>query len=81
MDICKGSLVYSLAGRDKGKIFVVLALENDFVYLADGDTRRVEKPKRKKIKHVNRTNHVLEIDFDTISNSCLRKALSEYSAR
>lgn len=79
MDICKGSLVYSLAGRDKGKIFLVLAIENDFVYLSDGDTRRVAKPKKKNIKHVNKINCVLDIDFDTISDSSLRKALSEYS--
>ena len=77
MNICKGSLVYSLAGRDKGKLFLVLALENDFVYLADGDTRRVENPKKKKIKHVNKINRVLDIDFDSISDSSLRKALSE----
>ena len=80
MDICKGSLVYSLAGRDKGKIFAVLAVEKDFVYLADGDSRRVEKPKKKKIKHINKINRVLEIDFDTISNSSLKKALSKYSS-
>jgi ribosomal protein L14E/L6E/L27E len=79
MDICKGMLVYSKAGRDKGKLFLVLARENDFVYLADGDTRRVTKPKKKKLKHVNKTNRVLELDFDTVSDSCVRKALSEYS--
>ena len=79
MDICKGMLVYSKAGRDKGKLFLVLAVENDFVYLADGDTRRVTKPKKKKLKHINKTNCVLELDFDAISDSCVRKALSEYS--
>jgi len=79
MDICRGMLVYSKAGRDKGKIFLVLDLEKDFVYLADGDARRVTKPKKKKIKHVNKTNRVLDLDFDKISDSCVRRALSEYS--
>ena len=81
MDICKGSLVYSAQGRDKGKIFVVLDTEGGFVYLADGDTRRVSKPKKKKIKHIRSTNRVLELDFDNVSDSSVRKALSEYSAQ
>ena len=81
MDICKGMLVYSKAGRDKGKLFLVLNTENDFVYLADGDTRRVTKPKKKKLKHVNKTNRILELDFDNVSDSCVRRALSEYSER
>ena len=78
MDICKGMLVYSKAGRDKGKLFMVLETENDFVYLSDGDIRRVAAPKKKKIKHINRTNTVVALDFDKISDSAVRKALSEY---
>lgn len=80
MEICKGSLVYSIAGRDKGNIFLVLYVEGDFVYLADGDMRRVAKPKKKKVKHVNKINRALELDFDNLSDSSLRKALSDYSA-
>ena len=80
MDICKGMLVYSKAGRDKGRLFVVLRTENDFVYLSDGDTRLVGNPKKKKIKHINRTNTVLELDFENISDSDVRKALINYSA-
>lgn len=78
MDICKGMLVYSKAGRDKGKLFMVLDAENDFVYLTDGDTRRINNPKRKKIKHINRTNTVSELDFANISDSDVRKAVLGY---
>ena len=74
-EICKGSLVYSRAGRDKGTLFLVLETEGEYVYLTDGDTRRVEKPKRKKLKHVNKTNTVCEFDFDNVTNSDVRKAL------
>ena len=80
MDICKGLLVYSKAGRDKGKLFVVLGIENDFVYLSDGDTRRVNNTKKKKIKHINRTNTVLELDFENISDIDVRRAILDYSA-
>ena len=76
MDICMGSLVYSGAGHDKGKLFTVLKTEDDFVYLADGDSRRVSNPKKKKIKHIRCTNRVLELDFDNVSDSSVRKALA-----
>lgn len=74
-DICKGSLVYSRAGRDKGTLFVVLSFEGEYVYLSDGDTRRVEKPKKKKLKHINKTNAVCSLDFENLTNSQVRKAL------
>ena len=75
MEIERGSLVYSIAGRDKGSLFLVLSRDGEFVYLADGNLRQVENPKKKKIKHVNKTNTLLELDFDNISNSEIRKML------
>lgn len=47
-----GSLVRSLAGHDKGEIFLIIKEEADDVFLADGRNRTVAKPKRKKKKHV-----------------------------
>jgi len=44
--------VLSLAGKDKGKIFLVIKSDNDYVYIADGKRRKVDKPKRKNKKHV-----------------------------
>ena len=73
----RGSLVYSIAGRDKGNLFMVLKAEGDFVYLADGDVRRAENPKKKRLKHINKTNTLLQADFDNISNSDIRKMLSK----
>ncbi len=78
MDISRGSLVYSRAGRDKGTLFLVIATDGEFVYLTDGDTRRVEKPKKKKLKHINKTNTVLELDFGSLTDSTVRKALAEF---
>ena len=76
MEIERGSLVYSIAGRDKGILFLVLKRDGDFVYLADGDQRRLENPKKKKIKHTNKTNTLLEFD-ENISNSDIRKMLKK----
>lgn len=47
-----GCLVRSLAGHDKGNIFIILKEDAEYVYLADGRLRTVADPKRKKKKHV-----------------------------
>ena len=52
MEIAKSNIVRSNAGRDKGKLFVVLAVEGEYLLLADGKSRKVESPKRKKRRHV-----------------------------
>ena len=45
-----GQVVKSKAGRDKDKIFVIINIEEEYAYLADGHLRRMEKPKQKKMK-------------------------------
>lgn len=54
-----GNVVKSIAGRDKGNLFVVVKIDDDekYVYLVDGNIRKVENPKRKKIKHIELTNY------------------------
>lgn len=52
MNISKSDIVVSLAGRDQGKFFYVLSTEEGYALLADGKTRRLENPKRKKLKHI-----------------------------
>lgn len=47
-----GMMAKSLAGHDKGKIYLVSAVDEQYVYLVDGKYRTMEKPKRKKRKHV-----------------------------
>ena len=74
-EVVRGSLVYSRAGKDKGTLFLVAKVDGEYVYLLDGDTRRVDKPKKKKLKHINKTNKVCELDFENISDSAVRKAL------
>ena len=43
-------------GRDKGLYFIVVGVEENYVYLVDGSVRKVDKPKKKKIKHIELTN-------------------------
>ena len=80
----QGRVVLSLQGRDKGRCFIVLsALDDEFVLMADGDLRKVQRPKRKKKKHL----HVKPAFFPEIAeklqagapvlDSELRKALAQ----
>ncbi len=47
-----GDIVLSLCGHDQNHLFLVLQTRPDFVLIADGRYRRIEKPKWKKNKHV-----------------------------
>ena len=85
MDIARSNIVKSIAGRDEGDIFFVLATEGDFLLLVDGKSRRVEKPKRKRCKHVVLLgeSHGLVAEKirnnEKITNSELRKAIAAIS--
>ena len=86
MDICIGSVVISKAGRDKGRSFIVVAQEDEFVYLCDGDLRKSDCPKKKKRKHLTFTNIVCDYigdkikDKKKVTNTEIRRALSELYA-
>ena len=45
-------IVFSLAGHDKGRDYVVLKTDGSFAWLVDGKTRKLTNPKRKKLKHL-----------------------------
>ena len=51
---CLGAVVLSCSGRDSGRYFVVVELceDDDYVMIADGALRKMEKPKKKKKKHL-----------------------------
>ena len=54
-----GSVVFSRAGRDAGRFFIVIEIVDDnYVMIADGDIRRLSKPKKKKIKHLKATGDI-----------------------
>jgi len=80
-----GQIVVSRAGRDAGRAFVITRVIDDlYVEICDGDLRRVEKPKKKKIKHLNMTDKIAEglaeklKNGDRITNAEVRKALVDF---
>jgi ribosomal protein L14E/L6E/L27E len=49
-----GQLVVSVAGRDRGKYYLVLEKTvNNMVLVADGEYRKAAGPKKKNIKHIS----------------------------
>lgn len=55
-----GMLARSKAGHDKDKVYVIIDVDSAYVYLADGCTRNMSNPKKKKEKHIQiicRKNH------------------------
>ena len=56
-----GRVVFSKAGRDAGHYFVVVAvLDKDHVAIANGCQRKVDNPKKKKIKQLVAKPEILE---------------------
>lgn len=78
-----GRIVQSKAGRDKGRRFAVIALEDEaHVRIADGDTRKIAHAKKKKLKHlsferarVDQLESMLAATGNT-ADAALRKALA-----
>ncbi|MCL2387170.1 MAG: RNA-binding protein [Defluviitaleaceae bacterium] len=57
----RGTIVFSKKGRDKGRAMVVLEDDGIYLTLVDGKLRTLEKPKKKKAKHVQPTNTQVEM--------------------
>ena len=87
MEIGISDIVRSLAGRDQGKLFFVLKTDENFVWIADGKGRRLEKPKRKKRRHIERIfgtdSRVGEKlrSGEKVLNSELRRELAGFSQK
>ena len=68
-----GRVVLSTQGRDEGRYFVVLeVIDENFVRMADGLTRKVDHPKKKKVKHLRPKPIVVEVDGSKLPNKHLQ---------
>ena len=75
----KGTVVRSLAGRDKDKLLAVVGGSEKSVLLCDGKERPIDRPKSKNIRHVEATQASLT-QAELSTNRALRKALGRLSA-
>ena len=77
MDDLLGHFVVSLAGRDKDCICAIVGIaeEDGYVLIADGKVRKVESPKKKKLKHLKPIEW-LALPSDKLTNRFIREAVN-----
>ena len=81
-DIRISDVVVSTAGHDSGQLFYVIRTDGVYVELVNGKDRTLEKPKRKKRKHVSKVLRAETrvaaklLSGDKVLNSELRKDLA-----
>ncbi len=85
MDIQKADVVLSKVGRDKGRLFFVFDIvDENYALIADGKIRRVDKPKKKKLKHLsfstNKDTAIRQkiLNGEKICDVQLRKILNQF---
>ncbi len=50
--IVLGQAVRSLAGRDRGRLYLVVGFSPPYILVADGRDRGADRPKKKNVRHV-----------------------------
>lgn len=81
MEYRVGQSVRSIAGRDNGREYVVVGTDGNYVYVADGAIRKLENPKKKKLRHIQGSYNVSEeiaerLAEGTLENYMIRRFLS-----
>ena len=83
-----GQLVRSTQGRDAGKLAIIIGFEDDrFVWVADGDKRKFDQPKKKNLSHLELLEEISSEVVDSmqengrVTNGKLRFALNRFMNR
>lgn len=82
-----GMFATSKAGHDKGKLYIIIKEDEEYVYLADGRLKPVDCPKKKKKKHIQiikKTDETIAFMIEEnkpISNEQVKRALTEYERK
>ena len=82
MNIKQGDVVVATAGKEKNQILVVKDVDEKFCFLVDGDRLKLEKPKKKSLKHVQKAlktgfdKKLIESEQENV-NAAIRKFLKE----
>lgn len=81
-----GSVVLSKKGRDADNYFMIVSIDGDFCFIADGNKHQLSCPKRKNIKHIAPSGEVLTVIAEKIAtgkkvfDSELKSALRQFNA-
>lgn len=85
-EFCTGMFARSLAGHDKGNLYIIVSREEQFAWVADGRLRTLEKPKKKKWKHIQVSYEIpapvaaLLEQGRPLTNEAVKRAIKEKSA-
>ena len=64
-----GSLVVSVKGRDKDRIYLVSnIIDENFVIVVDGNFKLLANPKKKRIKHISISSEVIQTIKEKLEN-------------
>ena len=78
-----GKFAVSKAGHDKAQTYVIITMKDDFAYLCDGRLKTVDKPKKKRLKHVQLVN--AQVDQELLarlaSGDCVRNEEIKYAIK
>ena len=57
----RGTVVVSLAGHDKGRLYIVLECTDEYAYITDGKRHTIKNQKKKKHKHLKKTEFFADL--------------------
>ena len=86
-NLSPGDIVMSMAGRDRGRYYIVMALDCGFVRVCDGDLHNTDNMKKKNIKHIKSSGSFCEyvkgklLCGDKVTNAELRRSISEFEEK
>lgn len=78
-----GMLAWSRAGHDKDRLYVIVRTQGEYAYLCDGRLRPLEKPKKKKLRHIQVIRQIpkelQETAVEEMKNEEIRKVIRRFS--
>ena len=74
-----GYLAYSLAGHDKGAVYLIIEETGDSVYVADGAVRTLGRPKKKNKRHIQVIKKENQrVDISSVTNEQIKHIIKLY---
>ena len=70
-----GYFAISLAGHDKGQMYLIVGEEKDILFLADGNNRKMDHPKKTKKKHLQ----IIKKNADAVLTEKIKKKQTVYN--
>lgn len=70
-DLKIGYYAMSTAGHDAGRWYIILGIDNGYGLLCDGKIRTLDRPKRKKLKHMQICKKLDPVLEDKLVRGCI----------